>query len=170
MSGTASGVSARPPLINTNRSSIAQDIQGVELRAPAPHLRSSRPSISVPPSSFNPLQRGIPSQTEPSNLRATSPSYAHVSLWQRPPNYQSDPQMRRQPDSAGRLASSNLPVTGLLGNVSSQSTITSPNVISRLSDVALANLSRFGPNSSSVVANLSHQVAFPNLVCLSDDE
>jgi len=155
MSRTFSGVSGRPPLINTTRSSIAQDIQGVDLRAPAPHLRSSRPSISVPSPSFNPLQRGIPSQETPSNLRATSPSYAHVSLQQRPPSYQSDPQMGHRPNSAGRIATPNLPLTGLLGNVSSQS----PNVISRLSDVAPTNLSRFGPNSSSLRANSSHQTA-----------
>ena len=170
MLGTFSSASARPPLINTTRSSIARDIQGGEIRAPAPHLHSSRPSISAPPSSFNPLQRGIPSQTAASNLRATSPSYAHVSRWQRPPSYQPDPQMGRRPDSAGRLATPNLPVTGLLGNVSSQSTITPANIISRLSDVAPANLSRFGPNSSSVVANSLHQAASQNLVCLSDDE
>ncbi|RHN75974.1 putative DNA helicase [Medicago truncatula] len=162
MSGTFSSASARPPLINTTRSSIARDIQGGEIRAPAPHLHSSRPSISAPPSSFNPLQRGIPSQTAASNLRATSPSYAHVSPWQRPPSYQSNPQMGRRPDSAGRSA--------LLGNFSSQSTKTPPNIISRLSDVAPANLSRSGPNSSSVVANSSHQAASQNLVCLSDDE
>jgi len=44
------------------------------------------------------------------------------------------------------------------------------NLLSRLSDVAPKNLSRFGPYSSNVVANLSHLAASPNLVCLSDDE
>jgi len=145
MSRTFSGISARQPLINTDRSSISQDIQGVELRAPAPHLCSSRHSISVSPSSFNPFQCRIPSQTAPGNLRATSPSHALVSRWQRGPNYQSHPQMGCRPASAGSSVSPNLPVTGLLGNVSSQSTLTPPNVISRISDVAPNNLSRFGP-------------------------
>ena len=113
MSGTFSGISARPPLMNTNRYSNSQDIRGVELRAPAPHLFSSRRSIFVSPSSFIPLQRRIPSQT-PNNLRATSPSYALVSH-----------QMGHRPDSAGGSST--------------------PNVISRVSDVAPANLSIFGP-------------------------
>ncbi|MCI01514.1 helicase MOM1, partial [Trifolium medium] len=110
------------------------------------------------------------SQTAPSNLRATSPSHTHVPPLQRPTTHQSDPQTGRRPDGAGRIATPNLPLTGLHGNVSNQSTVTSPNVISRLPDTAPANLSRFGPNSSSVVANSSHQAAAADLVCLSDDD
>ncbi|CAJ2660729.1 unnamed protein product [Trifolium pratense] len=170
-SGTSSGVSARPPLINTTRSSIARDVQtGGEIRAPAPHLQSSRPPNSVPPSSFHPLLLRNLSQTAPSNLRATSPSHARVPPLQRPTTHQSNPQTGYRPDSAGRLATPNLPLTGSHGNVSNQSNITSPNVISRLSDTAPANLSRFGPNSSSMVVNSSHQAASADLVCLSDDD
>ncbi|XP_050883884.1 helicase protein MOM1 isoform X3 [Lathyrus oleraceus] len=193
-SGNFSGFSARPPIINTTtspiinttrcpiinittpilnttRSSIVRGSQaGGEIRAPAPHLQSSRPQISVPPSSFHPLLRGIQSQTAPSNVQATSPSHAHVPSWQRTAAYQSDPQIGRRPDSAGRLAAPNLPFMGLQGSSSSQSTITPPNVISRLSDHGPDNLSRIEPNSSNVAANSSHQAASPGLVCLSDDD
>lgn len=193
-SGNFSGFSARPPIINTTtspiinttrcpiinittpilnttRSSIGRGSQaGGEIRAPAPHLQSSRPQISVPPSSFHPLLRGIQSQTAPSNVQTTSSSHAHVPSWQRTAAYQSDPQIGRRPDSAGRLAAPNLPFMGLQGSSSSQSTITPPNVISRLSDQGPDNLSRIEPNSSNVAANSSHQAASPGLVCLSDDD
>lgn len=193
-SGNFSGFSARPPIINTTtspiinttrcpiiniatpilnttRSSIVRGSQaGGEIRAPAPHLQSSRPQISVPPSSFHPLLRGIQSQTAPSNVQTTSPSHASVPSWQRTAAYQSDPQIERRPDSAGRLAAPNLPFMGLQGSSSSQSTITPPNVISRLSDHGPGNLSRIEPNSSNVAANSSHQAASPGLVCLSDDD
>ncbi|KAL5082395.1 hypothetical protein RYX36_010816 [Vicia faba] len=215
-SGTFSGFSARPPIVNTTttttpiinttrlpiinittpilnttRSSIVRGSQtGGEIRAPAPHLQSSRPQISVPPSSapaphlqssrpqisvqtssFHPLLRGIQSQTSPSNVQTTSPSHAHVPSWQRTATSQSDPQIGRRPDSAGRLAAPDLLYMGLHGSASSQSTtVTPPNVISRLSDLGPDNISRIEPNSSSVAANSSHQAASHGLVCLSDDD
>ncbi|XP_058780148.1 helicase protein MOM1-like isoform X2 [Vicia villosa] len=159
------------PIINTTRSSIVRGSQtGGEIRAPAPHLQSSRPQISVPPSSFHPPHRGIQSQTAPSNVPTTSPSHAHVSSWQRTATYQSDQQIGRRPDSAGRLAAPNLPFMGLHGSASSQSTVTPPNVISRLSDLGPNNQSRIEPNSNSIAANSSHQAASRGLVCLSDDD
>lgn len=159
------------PIINTTRSSIVRASQtGGEIRAPAPHLQSSRPQISIPLSSFHPPHRGIQSQAAPSNVQTTSPSHAHVPSWQRTATYQSDPQIGRRPDSAGRLAAPNLPFMGLHGSASSQSTVTPPNVISRVSDLGPNNQSRTEPNSNSIAANSSHQAASHGLVCLSDDD
>lgn len=161
---------ARPPLINSLSSSPGDFQAGGEIRAPAPHLQSYRPSTSVPASSLPPLPQGMPSQQPPSNVPATSPMFSHGPPRPRPTTYRSGPQMGRWSDSAGGLSTPNLPAMDLRGNASSQPTMNLPNVLSHMSGVASAKLSRFGTNSSSVLPNSLHQATPPDLVCLSDDD
>lgn len=162
--------SARPLLINSRPSPVRDIPASGEIRAPAPHLQSYRPSTSAPPSNFPAPLHGIQSPPTPNNVPAISPTFSQGPPRPRPTIYLSDPQMGRRPDNVVGLATPNLPAMDLRGNASSQSTMNSPNVLSRMSDVSPGNLSRFGISNSSVLANSSHEAPTPECVCLSDDD
>lgn len=165
--------SSARPLFNSRPSPVRDIPASGEIcapAAPAPHLQSYRPSTSAPPSNFAAPLPGIQSPPTPNNIPAISPTFSQGPPRPRPTIHLSDPQMGRRPDNVIGLATPNLPAMDLRGNANSQSTMNSPNVLSRMSDVTPGNPSRFGISNSSVLANSSHQAPTSECVCLSDDD
>lgn len=74
MVGKSPRIPSRPPLISSITPSSGNPRLGCDIRTPAPHLQSFRPSMSVPAASPSPVLSGRP------NMSSYSSSLTHVPL------------------------------------------------------------------------------------------